>query len=219
MARPTKEWRQNHIRYNWWKYLTVVLCAWIGWSVLFSVTAYRVPPERKIDIYFVGPYVGYENLEALKTELKAAMPDVEEFNCYPMTLEGDAESQSMAVQKLTLYMAAAEGDIYLLPRQWFLSFTSQDGCAPLDEYLASGALKPNGDYEKGCVTRKEGEFVGKHVFGVPLAEQYGLITREGFDNRNILAAVTSYSKNKDNAVRTIQWLIDNRTEEKPPQLK
>ena len=52
----TKERLQSHFQYDWWKYLLSVLLCFLGWNLLFAVTAPQVPEEKKLDLmaYAVG---------------------------------------------------------------------------------------------------------------------------------------------------------------------
>ena len=42
----TKKRIQDHFSYCWWKYALVILVSFMGWSIFYSITAYR-PPEEK----------------------------------------------------------------------------------------------------------------------------------------------------------------------------
>ena len=44
----TKERLQNHITYSSWKYILLAVVAIFGWNLVYSVTAYQPPEEKKI---------------------------------------------------------------------------------------------------------------------------------------------------------------------------
>ena len=44
----TKEKFQNHITYSSWKYILLVVAAIFGWNIIYSVTQYQPPEEKKV---------------------------------------------------------------------------------------------------------------------------------------------------------------------------
>ena len=45
---------KQHLTYNWWKYLLIVLVAVGLVDLVYSVTAYRPPREKTVGFYIYG---------------------------------------------------------------------------------------------------------------------------------------------------------------------
>ena len=45
---------RHHFTYSWWKYLLIVALVILLVDVVFAMTAYRVPPEKKIEFFVYG---------------------------------------------------------------------------------------------------------------------------------------------------------------------
>ncbi len=220
MKRFDRAWWENHLRYQGVKYVALAIMATLGWSMIFSVTEYRVPPNRSVDVYFVGGYADYDKLEDLGAAMKADLPHIEQIKCYNIALAGDQESVAASEQKLFVYMGSGEGDIYVFSRQQFLAYADQGAFLSLDGYVAGGALRPQGDLSLTTLNVPTGEGVReKHLVGVSLAGQNGLRATEGFDNRNSIMGLMSYSTNPDEAVQVMQWILDHRTQDAPAAAK
>ena len=77
--RITKKILKNHWTYNWWKYLLAIVISVFGVDLLFSVTAYRPPENRKVELYLCS---GYADADAVHADfwpaLKARCPEQEE---------------------------------------------------------------------------------------------------------------------------------------------
>jgi len=218
--RINKEWLGNHFRYAAWRYAALVLLATFGWSLIFTITAYRVPPERKVDIIFVGPYAREEAIALLAEEAHAAHPEIESITAQSIPFGFDAEIDFYSQQVLTLRLGAHEGDIFILPRATFFGLVEQGMALPLDEYLASGALMPSGEMATGWVASVDDEYAGQKMqYGIPLDEAYGLMVTEMYDNRNSIMMMPFYTQNPDGAISVMQWILDNRVQPKPPELE
>ena len=70
---------QNHLTYAWWKYALIALLAVVGWSLIYSMTEYRAPEEKKIilGVYAYGsdaniaPYMESVRAELLPAAFRA----------------------------------------------------------------------------------------------------------------------------------------------------
>ena len=63
---------KNHFQYRLWVYLLIAVAGWFAADLLYTVTAYRPPAERKVD--FVLVQGGYPDTEALSAALSASAP-------------------------------------------------------------------------------------------------------------------------------------------------
>ena len=166
-------------------------------DLLFTVTAYRVPREKKIDFYFYG-YGDQELLSAYMEHVRQEeMPEMEEMKALNIVLD-----DTYGAMQLVTYMAAGEGDLYLLPREQFLSMSSDGAFLPLedDEELMSIFNSAGVDLKRGWRTDKEGE---THLVGIPESFLPGLssycVAGDGF-------LCVLISGNTENALRFIRIL-------------
>ena len=49
--RITKHRVKNHWAYSWWKYLVMCVCVVFGVNMFFTMTAYRSPENKKVELY------------------------------------------------------------------------------------------------------------------------------------------------------------------------
>ena len=119
---------KQHLTYNWWKYILIVLLAFGLVDLLYSVTSYRPPREKTVGFYVYG-YMNEEGLSAYMDNVRdTEMPDMEEM--LPQLLVDDA---SYGPMQLMTYLAAGEGDLYLLPREQFLSYAANGSLIQLED--------------------------------------------------------------------------------------
>ena len=214
----TKKRVQNHFAYSFWKYILLVALSIFGWNLIYSVTAYRPPANKTVNVYIVTYAVGEGATDKLTEMAKPAFPDMEALNFYSIALPTDDDYY--ANMQLSTYIGAQEGDVFLLPTTKFNTFAASGLFIPLDEAIADGTIDPQGiDTSKGYLTLNE-ENAGisqSGIFAIPATELYGLIDL-GIDNRDLWIGVTAYSKNPDNALKMVNWLISTFKAEKPDWL-
>ena len=110
---------KQHLAYSWWKYLLVAVLAFGLVDLLYSVTAYRSPADKRVEFYVYGQ-MDQEKLTAyMENVRKTEMDDMEVMT--PLQLLDDGYYGSM---QLMTYMAVGEGDVYLLPRDEFVTGAS-----------------------------------------------------------------------------------------------
>ena len=73
----------NYWMYSWWKYLALVVVCVMGVDVLFTMTAYRVPEDKKVEVFILN---GYVDADRLYNDL------------WPALLAFDAEQEEMLIQ-------------------------------------------------------------------------------------------------------------------------
>ena len=124
----TKQTIREHWHYSWWKYALLIILALVGWNLIFTVTAYRPPEEKRVDMYVLG--VGDEDkLDSYMEQVRqTAMDDMEEMNCIFM-----AYDETYTTMQIMVYLAAGEGDLYMLNKEMFQSYASQAAFLPLEE--------------------------------------------------------------------------------------
>ena len=119
---------RQHFTYNWWKYLLLAVIGFFAVDLLYTVTAPRIPEEKKVEFYIYG----YSNQDQLDEYMAGVnrdyMPDMEFMGSHLIT-----NDDTYGPMMLMTYMAAGEGDVYLLPRDQFLSLAAQGALLPLED--------------------------------------------------------------------------------------
>ena len=230
----TKERFMNHFHYGKYAYLGVIIVCGMLADILFTVTAYRAPDERKVDIEFVGYYSNFEQAEAFQQEAlevgqayelardQAAGIDVnaenyelplEEVNFLQLMYDMNGEDAYYDQQRYMVTLAANEGDIFLVTREMMIGMIDQDLAVDLTPYIESGVIQP-GERDLSRVTFPEtvnpGEpATGKEcIYGLQADTLAGLWNEFDFYYKDKYMVLMSYSSNQDTSAVVMQWLID-----------
>ena len=126
----TREKLKNHLTYASWKYALLGIVAIFGWNLIYSVTQYQPPEEKKVilGVYAFADEIGINGY--MEQVRQADMPDMEEMSAsiiMPDEMYGD--------MILSTRIAARECDLYLLPRTQFQNYAAQGAFMPLDVVL------------------------------------------------------------------------------------
>ena len=188
---------KQHLTYNWWKYLLLLVIGVFGVDLLYTVTAPRIPDDRKVDFFIYGN-VDLEKLTEYTEKVRLEeMPDLETIQI--VTLYMDDQYGPM---QLMTYIAAGEGDVYLLSREDFLSLASEDAFVPLEEDPALMETLSGVDLQRGW--RKNTETGENHLYGIPQDKLPGLsqyaYAKDGFLCRPVSGG------NQENAMKFLQIL-------------
>lgn len=200
---------RTHITYNFWKYILVIVAAVFGWDLLYSMTAYRSPADKRIDVYIQSPLVTEQRAaDFFQPIWEDRVPDMEVVDSVILTSSTQDYYGSM---QLTVYIMAQEGDIYLLSSSDFKTFASQGVFLDLQPAIDEGKLHVEGmDLAAGSVALvdENGLPAGeRQLFGIPAASLGGFSEGLGLDPRDIVISVTSFSGNEENVIRFLDGLI------------
>lgn len=204
---------RNHFAYSWWKYLLMLVLGCFGVDLLFAMTAYRPPEEKKIELYLCSGYADAVAIEAdFWSELQARCPDQEEMTVMNINLSsGDIYAQ----MQFSTYAAARQGDVCLLPRSEFKKLTQEgadDAFLELTPYIASGVIDTGDiDLSGGRAMSASGE---EGLYGIPADTLYGLFDYS-CDPENSILCITTYSGNNDTAAVMVDLLLQKLCTEKP----
>lgn len=207
----TKKRIQDHFSYCWWKYVLVAAVAVLGWNVIYSMTAYRPPEEKKV---VLGVYAnGSEsNVAAYMQEVKRIhLPDMEDVS--PMYILPDTQYGDMI---LSTRIVARECDIYVLPREQFQSYAAQGAFMPLDVVLPDlvATLEEAGvSLSRGWRTVEDtGE---KHLYGVPCTDLPGALSMLYTDTSDMYIGVFYETGNDENVLKFMDIFIHDLLNEPP----
>lgn len=160
---------RNHLTYSWWKYALLVLVAILGWNIIYTVTRYR-PPEEKRIVVNVYTYGTQDALSAYMADVNAnLMPEMEEMICTYV-----APDNTYGDMVYSAHLAAAEGDIHILSRDSFQRYSPSGAYIPLegDEELLAMLEEAGVSVTQGW--RVESETGERHLYGIPCANLPGM---------------------------------------------
>ena len=225
----TKERFRNHYHYGKTVYLLLIIVCGMLADVLFTVTTYRAPDERKVDIELVGVYANIENSGAISQKAlehgqayelardQAAGIDVtaedyelplQEVNFLQMMYDMNSEDAYYDQQRFMVTLAANEGDIFVVSREVMNSLISQGLAVDLKPYIESGVIDP-GDRDLTRVTYpewvEEGQpATGKEcVYALQADTLAGLWTELEYYYQDKYMVLMVYSSNMDNSAQIV----------------
>lgn len=165
----TKQRLRNHLAYGWWKYALLLVIAIAGWNIIYTVTRYRPPEDKKV---VVNLYV-YGNTQALNAYMADVnanqMPEMEQMDCLMTTMD-DMYGDMI----LSTHMAAGEGDLYMLDRSRFQQCAASGAFLPLEDQTELIAMLEAAGVSLSQGWRTESESGEKHLYGIPCAELPGM---------------------------------------------
>ena len=229
-TRITREKLKNHWMYSSWKYLLMVVIFIAGWNLTYSVTEYRPPREKRLEMYVLSTAYNDEGLRALQEELAPEFVGLEEGDMEAFTIftmNYGEEGDTYGPQVLMTRLASWEGDVYLVNEETLTSFIVQELALPLDEYIADGTLNVEG-YDLETATRAEpagededGNVIysgARHVYALPAQNMYGLLDEGLVDNRGMYFVVMSYTDKPETCIELLNVLSERFVEDKPEWL-
>ena len=193
--RLTKKRLKNHFAYNWWKYALSAAVSAMLVSIVFAVTAYRPPAEKKVELYVLNGYIDTETFQRdFWPELQARKPEQEELTVLNINLTDS--SNIYAPMQFSTYVAAQQGDLFLISRDEMRRITAdgaQEALVELTGYLKNGTL------DRGDGTTA--------VYAIPADTLTGL-SQYGNDPKNSLLCIPMYTKNADSAAALIGLMLE-----------
>jgi hypothetical protein len=130
----TKKRLNDHLSYDWWKYLAVIAASIFFWSLVFTMASPRLAMSKKLEIFFIVNGFSTENTDSLRNGLKGYLSEefVEiHFNNY-------TPNDSTTSQVLSARVGVREGDLYAFP------FSSQNDKNTMGGYADNGLFKDFG---------------------------------------------------------------------------
>lgn len=197
---------KKHMTYNWWKYVLAIILAGFGVDMLFTVTRYVVPDEKKVEIYAYG-YIAEDAFnEYLKTIWEEETPEMESVSA--MAIMPDEQYGDMVLQ---VRLMANEGDIYILPREQFMNTSDNGFMKNLESDAEITALLKEKEMSLQMGRRTaEGE-TEPHLYGIPVSQLPGLqdyvaTTEDGY------LCIYVANGNDENVLRIFRRLLRDMAE-------
>ena len=205
--RLTKKKLKNHFAYSWWKYALAAAVSAMLVSVVFAVTEYRPPAEKKVELYVLNSYIETETFQQdFWPELQARKPEQEALTVLNINLTDS--SNIYAPMQFSTYVAAQQGDLFLISRDEMLKITydgAQEALVELTDYLDSGVIDAAGlDLAQGTLDRGDGTTA---VYAIPAGTLTGL-SQYGNNPENSFLCIPLYTKNADTAAALIGLMVE-----------
>lgn len=208
----TREDIKNHLTYSTWKYALVLVFAIFGWMLIYDMTAYRSPQDKRIDLYVQTATTTSEIMDAfIKPVWESAAPDMETVQSVALLSSDDAATQ----MQITTFAYTGEGDIYFVTEQYFKSLSGAGAFLPLEDLVENGEIDVEGvDLKKGYVTVvAESDAKGtpvstvSHLFGIPLDSYDGFMKGMLLDNRGMYACILYANQNDEHVIPFFNALL------------
>lgn len=206
----TKMRLRNHMTYNSWKYLVVIIASVFGWNLLYTTTAYRSPENLRVDVYMQSSTATNEGVDAFfKPIWDECIPEMETVT--NVLLTSSTSSDYYGTMQLSVYIMAGEGDIYMLCTEDFKNYASQGAFLDLTPFVESGELNIDGiDTSAGYVATvdENGIPTGEtQFFGLPAYTLDGFRTGMNVHNRDLIIGVTAFNNNEENVIKFLNGLV------------
>ncbi len=193
---------RQHLTYSWWKYVVITVLAVFGVNLYYTVTTYRPPESKKVDTYVYG-LMNEETFQAYIDSVRAeSMSDMEQMDAIMMSTD-----DTYGPMQLSTYIAAGEGDIYMVPRDNFVSLASEGAFLPLDGDQELMDLFTKADISLQSGWRRETESGETHLYGIPLSKLPGLKHYVAVDNGFVSILVTN--GNNENCLKFLRILCED----------
>lgn len=190
---------KQHLTYSWWKYLLIAVAVFGLVDLLYSVTAYRPPRDKTVGLYVYG-YINEPALTEYMDNVRATeMSDMEELNYVTLMVD-----DTYGPMQLMTYLAVGEGDLYLLPREEFLSYAASGSLVPLENDTELMDLFTNAGISLQSGWRMETESGETHLYGIPQDKIPGLNQYASAQDGFLGMIVTS--GNRENAMKFLRIL-------------
>lgn len=218
---------RNHLQYYGWLYLLLTALSFGLWNLVYAQTAYRPPQSARIDLYIQSSSANQDTVNAFLLPIwEEAVPEEELVNAVLLMSAGGENDYYSNIQLVT-YIAAAEGDIYMLSSNDFKRFAAQGAFVALDDIVKQGLIDASGiELASGRVTPVDSNDEGVLVpagearqFGIPAASLYRFATDLMIDNRDMVLAVAANSGNEEDTITFLNALIQHTRGEIPEYFK
>lgn len=214
---------KTHVTYFVLAYLVAIALVNGAFSVLYGATTPEIPRQYKVDILVAGSVDSSESAQWSRDILDTLTADQQLVQFLVMNItQGDMDDGTI-IEAMYARLLTEEGDMLLLPywlydllapRGFFLRLDQpgEDGQTPLAQLNLPEAIDPSRceiDYvlekdEQGQTIRTE-----RSICGIPMDKVLGMWDL-GLPPADLVACFPVYTENLDNALASLQWMVDNK---------
>jgi len=204
----TKRKISHHFQYSIWIYLLVAGLALFGWNLLYTMTRYQPPEAMRVEFYAESS-AGDETLfdELAERIHEEIMPEMELVTAAPVTISDDYYGD----MQLTVWISAAQGDIYLLSEDYYQQYAASGAFLELQPYIDSGELDTEGlDLSDGYVKLSDPDpgYEGEYLYGIPADLLTGFIDYS-IDPEGMVLCVLYQNGNSEYSIKFLNYLLQN----------
>ena len=152
----------------------------------------------------------------LWARIKEAHPEQEAL--FVQNIDLTDSSNIYAPMQFSTYVAAQQGDVFLIPYDEMLKIVAdgpEDALVDLTAYIESGVIDVSGLDLSACTMKKLDGTTG--IYAVPADQLYGLRTAYYNDAKGSVLCIPIYSQNQDTAAEAIRILMELGKGEKPAE--
>ena len=204
----TKRKIKHHFQYSIWMYLVLIGIAIFFWNLIYTTTRYQPPEDLRVELYVQASVSNESLLETLADQIhEEILPDMELVSITPVTISDDYYGD----MQLTVWISAAQGDIYLLETEYYEQYAASAAFLDLGPYIESGQLNTDGlDVSAGYVTLNDADlgYEGSYLFGIP-ADQLTGFTDYLVDPEGMVLCVLYQNGNDDNTIKFLNYLLEH----------
>ncbi len=198
---------RQHLTYSWWKYALVIILGALAVNLYYSVSAYKSPANKKIEMYVYGVTNEGPLNDLMKDIQESELPDMEEVHSVMLTTD-----ETYGPMQIMTYAAAAEGDIYILPRDQFVSMASSGAWVALEDIPEITSLFTSREISLQSGWRREAESGKSHLYGIPVSNLPGLENYVYVENGYV--SVLSANGNDENVLKFLRIFCERMLEGK-----
>ncbi|NMA94782.1 MAG: hypothetical protein GX974_01930 [Clostridiales bacterium] len=223
---------QNHIRYDWWKYVLLVIFTILIWN---GVTSYKInkaiPQDERMEVFLVGDYIYEDNTEEISIKIMESMEGLQklDFIGIPMNpfeyqqrqMQGltqeepreedqfmlDPQTDMAGQQKLMVMIGSQSGDIFIFEEDMYKLYAEQGAFMDIADYIKNmdPSLIDIEDLEDLKVASEEDETAKQ--YGLP-ADSIKAFEGTGYNVEGKVISIMAYSKKPDKAWAVMKWLLE-----------
>ena len=199
----TKRKITHHFQYAVWMYLILIILALFGWNLIYTTTRYRPPENMRVEFYALASTNSEEPLTELSNRIhEEVMPEMELVAPTIVTITDDYYGD----MQLTVWISAAQGDIYLLSTEYFDRFAASGAFMDLGPLVENGTLNAEGlDLDDGYVKQSDSNTVG--LYGIP-AEGLPKFADYMVNTDDMVLCILYNNGNDEYSIKYLNYLLE-----------
>ncbi len=200
----TKRRITHHFQYAVWMYLILIVLALFGWNLIYTTTRYRSPENLQVEFYVQASTTSEDALNGLVDRIhEEIMPEMEQVTATILSLTDDYYGN----MQLTVWISAAQGDVYLLAKDYFETYAASGAFMDLQPYVDSGLLDTEGlDLTGGTVKQTDENITG--LYGIPADSLTGFADYAVGTDGMVLCVLYN-NGNDEYSIKFLNYLLEN----------
>lgn len=200
----TKRKISHHFQYAIWMYLVLAALALFGWNLIYTTTRYRPPENKQVEFYAQTNAASEELLNGLADRIhEEIMPEMESVTATAVTISEDYYGD----MQLTVWISAAQGDVYLISKDYFERFAASGAFMDLQPLIDAGQLDADGlSLSGGTIRQTDTDIRG--LYGIPAEDLPGFADYM-VDTKDMYLCILYNNGNDEYSVKFLNYLLVN----------